>query len=867
MAAPEQNPAVRLLQYENEIFLDALHEDGLTITAKGLGADRVLLNYLQLYSDASNLVIVINTTQHEEEYLIEELSVAGVSPLPKSVTNEYSITDRKALYLSGGVLFVTSRILVVDMLTDRIPVDLITGVLVYRAHRIIESCQEAFILRLYRQKNKQGFIKAFSDMPTAFHSGMCHVERVMKNLFVRKLYLWPRFHVSVQDFLSQHKPEVVELHLHMTDSMTAIQTSILDIMQACVRELRMFNPSLEAEDLTVENAISLMFDQIVRQQLDPVWHQLSGKTRQLVADLKTLRTLLVYLTQYDCVTFYNLLQSLRGTEKSFGKNSGWLFLDAANSMFVHARARVYGQSGKVAKGNDKATSAPPVNPDLHLEENPKWKALWDVLQEVREENTKLGEQGSVLIAAYDDRTCSQIKEYLCDGSRSLLTRLFNKTLGTDRAAPRAEGALGKQKAGGGKKRKVEKEKAAAEGQVTLTQLVKGQGEDSCQTDEGSTACAKEPPVSSLNAYYGVLPTPVTIIHPLHGNNDPYSLTRTLREVNPSYVVLYDPEMEFVRQLEVYKAGRPGQPLRVYFLMYTSSTEEQRFLTSLRREKLAFEHLIKEKASLVLPEEPDVTRDMTPATEVSTRRAGGQESQDALQPKVIVDMREFRSELPSLIHRRGVDIEPITLQVGDYILTPDMCVERKSISDLIGSLNSGRLFNQAVAMTRSYKRPILLIEFDANKPFSLQTKGVGHYEMSFQEVQAKLALLTLHFPGLRILWSRSPYATAELFQELKLNRPEPDAAQAAAIAMEMESVLPSDKYNHLSHDMVLKLPGVNSKNYRSVLDKTESLADLVTLTQDQIAEHLGNAANAKLLYEFLHTTFTPTAEVTKAKTKR
>ncbi|CAH1237818.1 ERCC4 [Branchiostoma lanceolatum] len=293
MAAPSGKPAVRLLQYENEIFLDALHEDGLTITAKGLGADRVLLNYLQLYCDASNLVIVINTTQQEEEYLIEELSVAGVSPLPKSVTNEYSITDRwveccfrnilfvclfvcsrKALYLSGGVLFVTSRILVVDMLTDRIPVDLITGVLVYRAHRIIESCQEAFILRLYRQKNKQGFIKAFSDAPTAFHSGMCQVERVMKNLFVRKLYLWPRFHASIQDFLSQHKPEVVELHLHMTDSMTAIQTAILDIMQACVRELRVFNPSLEAEDLTVENAISLTFDQVVRQQLDPVWHQL-----------------------------------------------------------------------------------------------------------------------------------------------------------------------------------------------------------------------------------------------------------------------------------------------------------------------------------------------------------------------------------------------------------------------------------------------------------------------------------------------------------------------------------------------------------------------------------------------------------------
>lgn len=36
------------------------------------------------------------------------------------------------------------------------------------------------------------------------------------------------------------------------------------------------------------------------------------------------------------------------------------------------------------------------------------------------------------------------------------------------------------------------------------------------------------------------------------------------------------------------------------------------------------------------------------------------------PKVIVDMREFRSDLPVLLHRRGIDIEPVTLQVI-YIL--------------------------------------------------------------------------------------------------------------------------------------------------------------------------------------------------------
>ncbi len=60
------------------------------------------------------------------------------------------------------------------------------------------------------------------------------------------------------------------------------------------------------------------------------------------------------------------------------------------------------------------------------------------------------------------------------------------------------------------------------------------------------------------------------------------------------------------------------------------------------------------------------------------------------PKIIVDMREFSSALPNVIHLKGIDIVPCTLEVGDYILSPDICVERKSISDLIGSFQSGRL---------------------------------------------------------------------------------------------------------------------------------------------------------------------------------
>lgn len=44
------------------------------------------------------------------------------------------------------------------------------------------------------------------------------------------------------------------------------------------------------------------------------------------------------------------------------------------------------------------------------------------------------------------------------------------------------------------------------------------------------------------------------------------------------------------------------------------------------------------------------------------RQGGLEATNVIH-KVIVDIREFRSELPALLHKRGIEIEPITLVVS------------------------------------------------------------------------------------------------------------------------------------------------------------------------------------------------------------
>lgn len=54
---------------------------------------------------------------------------------------------------------------------------------------------------------------------------------------------------------------------------------------------------------------------------------------------------------------------------------------------------------------------------------------------------------------------------------------------------------------------------------------------------------------------------------------------------------------------------------------------------------------------------------TALTPTKNTRQGGKQEDSEERRTVIVDMREFRSDLPALIHKRGIDIEPLTISVS------------------------------------------------------------------------------------------------------------------------------------------------------------------------------------------------------------
>lgn len=60
--------------------------------------------------------------------------------------------------------------------------------------------------------------------------------------------------------------------------------------------------------------------------------------------------------------------------------------------------------------------------------------------------------------------------------------------------------------------------------------------------------------------------------------------------------------------------------------------------------------------------------------------------------IVIDSREFSCLTPIYLHEKGFWLIPMVLTVGDYVLSDDICIERKSVltGDLFESFKSGRL---------------------------------------------------------------------------------------------------------------------------------------------------------------------------------
>ena len=1014
-----------LLPFQKRIIVEMLKQDGILILARGLGMVKIAsslihaldvagsgLNDLDLSKPkdlrpetASNslqsLVIVLGARERELETIKEELRELAIidgmgtvfpddesdedtengsedmSAQPKkrqrgitilNTETASTIEKREKLYSKGGIFVVTSRIFIVDLLSHIIDPIKITGIVVMHADRVSPTSAESFILRIFRQKNKVGFIKALSEEPESF-TGFSPLATIMKNLRVSKVFLWPRFHVNVSDSLSlRHlmyintrtgqwkRPQtvdiksVIEIEVELTESMKDIQTAVMECIEICVSEIKKSNPQIEVEFWNLDNAMSQNFDLVIRRQLDPIWHRISWRTKQMISDLTVLRQILTNITVYDCISFYKTLETILisnspapGSLKQ--TQSPWLYLDAADTLFSLARNRVFGP--KLKKGEKQAHN--------HIiEEQPKWDQLGKILTEIGVEKSTGAHhtetQGSTLIMCRDRKTARQLSSFIRGmkeiessgfkhysgqkylknllreyhewkkGFSNVKRQLQNSKINQNSNTKKPETKIAKEETDQfkfgkplNKRRRVRGASSVAansEPHSSISSTGTASGGQfyniSEDADNADIAILEDQSIEiDVENGAGIEGDDIEIIgmqdscYPLDPNNlvviQTFEKQRDedlLQELMPSFIIFYEPDATFIRQVEVYRSSNPYRQVRVYFMYYGLSVEEQRYLAAVRKEKDSFTRLIREKASLPITitneldsEDPEaafrrIAMSGSGKTNSATRIAGGQVIGRLPKepPRIIVDHREFRSSLPGLIHAKFITVIPLMLTVGDYVLSPQICVERKSVPDLISSFKDGRLYTQCEAMFRYYDQPCLLIEFDENKSFSLEPfsdlPGGGYSsnisggsgtvsgtiastetaKMMQENIQSKLVILLLHFPKLKIIWSSSPQQTAEIFYDLKLgkNDNEPDVAVSAGFGINDNLIAESDRlYNHTAIDLLKAVPGVSPANYRKLINEYRSLQDIVKAKEEDLGKLIGNEA-ARKMYRFMNT---------------
>ena len=161
-------------------------DDTLLILGKGLGIEIILKAFFSSCLSRENLVFLLNFEEDDLKGL-EALSDPledTANPHFKRVPSDATITERLSIYEKGGLIAVSSRMLMMDLLLNQIPSFMMTGLILLNVHTIHEYSNEAFCVYLFRQKYlkwlyenvvsgessdgaplRTGFIKAFTDHP------------------------------------------------------------------------------------------------------------------------------------------------------------------------------------------------------------------------------------------------------------------------------------------------------------------------------------------------------------------------------------------------------------------------------------------------------------------------------------------------------------------------------------------------------------------------------------------------------------------------------------------------------------------------------------------------------------------------------
>jgi Fanconi anemia group M protein len=192
-------------------------------------------------------------------------------------------------------------------------------------------------------------------------------------------------------------------------------------------------------------------------------------------------------------------------------------------------------------------------------------------------------------------------------------------------------------------------------------------------------------------------------------------------------------------------------------------------------------------------------------------------------QVLVDSRELVSKVVKELYGEGLTVKTARLEVADYVLSERVAVERKEVEDFIRSIIDGRLFQQAIEMSKEYQSPIMVIEGE-----DLFERTAMHEKAIFGALASLLA--DFHLP---IIFTKNEIETARILSAIA-KREHKEGKRIVGIRGEKGSMSLQDRQRFI----IESLPNVSGTIASRLLAHFETVRNVVNADVEELMKVKG-----------------------------
>lgn len=186
-----------------------------------------------------------------------------------------------------------------------------------------------------------------------------------------------------------------------------------------------------------------------------------------------------------------------------------------------------------------------------------------------------------------------------------------------------------------------------------------------------------------------------------------------------------------------------------------------------------------------------------------------------------DYREKGSGTIKQLIELGVKIKLESLDVADYILSEDVCVEIKTVPDFVNSIIDGRLLSQLKSMKQSFRKPIVLVE-GIEDIYSVRN-------IHPNAIRGLLSTIVVDY-SIPILTSRNPKETAG-FLRIIAKREQIDRNKDIYRHGEKKPLTQTE----LQEFIVSSFPGVGATLAKPLLKKFKTIRNIANASIEELKE--------------------------------